>query len=220
MSKTFINANSLDWLDDDNNKILGSILIGPPDMSEININVISEYYKFLHKVARLTMSKLLNGEFLIVIMTDRFWNENGCDKFVDKMTPFIQESMNYDCNLLFKKIIEVNNNTVHESKLKTKYQNMSNIVVFKKGSCDYKISKNVLTTDIYRKKHDKLWIKGVYINVIDELIKFLKYNNVSHISDFFAGYGTTLLVAEKHGIDSFGIELLKHVYEKGLKSSL
>lgn len=214
--------DSLLWLNNPNNNIVGSVLIGPPDIAEIGIEKVSDYYVFLSNVANTIMSKMQNEHFLLVAMTDRFWTEDNCDIFIDKTRPFIESAQNHNFKLLFKKIIEVDNynKKLSDHKLKTKYQNFSNIIVFKKGSCNFKITRDLLTTDIFRKEKEKLWIKGIYPNVIDALILFLKQNNVKHVSDFFAGYGTTLLIAEKHGLDSFGIEILEHVYKQALTAKL
>lgn len=222
MTKEFINMNSLTWLKNPNNKIKGSVLIGPPDIAEIGIDTVKEYYEFLTDVANTIMAKMMSGHFLIVIMTDRFWTENEGEIFIDKTKPFIKQAEMHNFNLLFRKLIEVDNynRKLSDHKLKTKFQNFSNIMVFKKDSFEHKISRQLLITDIFRKTQDKLWQKGVYPNVLNELTLFLKQNKVNHISDFFAGYGTTLLVAEKFGIDSFGIELLESVYKEGLKAKL
>lgn len=222
MTKEIVNMDSLEWLNNSNNHIKGSVLIGPPDIAEIGIEKVSDYYIFLSTVADLIMAKMQDEQFLIVAMTDRFWTEDNCDIFIDKTRPFIEKARDHDFKLLFRKLIEVDNynKKLPDHKLKTKYQNFSNIMVFKKGSCDYKISRQLLVTDIFRKREEKLWIKGIYPNVINELILFLKQNNVNHVSDFFAGYGTTLLIAEKHGLDSFGIEILEHVYNQALSAKL
>lgn len=222
MSKEILNMDSMVWLRNANNDIKGSVLVGPPDIAEIGIALVSDYYLFLTDVANLIMQKMLTEQYLIVIMTDRYWTENGCDMFIDKTRPFIEKAPEHGFSLLFRKIIEVDNynKKLPDHKLKTKYANYSNIMVFKKGSCDYKISRGLITTDIFRKSKEKLWIKGMFPNVVDELTLFMKQNGVKHISDFFSGYGTTLLLASKHGIDSFGIELLKPIYEASLIARL
>lgn len=222
MSKEILNMNSLVWLRNTNNIIKGSVLIGPPDIAEIGIDAVCDYYLFLSDVANLIMQKMSNEQYLIVIMTDRFWTENGCDIFIDKTRPFIEKALEHNFNLIFRKIIEVDNynKKLPDHKLKTKYLNYSNIIVFKKGSCNFKISRQLLTTDIFRKSQEKLWIKGIFPNVVDDLMLFMKQNNVTHVSDFFSGHGTTLLLASKHNIDSFGIELIKENYEASLIAKL
>lgn len=222
MSKEILNMDSMTWLRNPDNNIKGSVLIGPPDIAEIGIDLVDDYYEFLSDVANLIMKKMSNEQYLIVIITDRYWTENGCDIFIDKTKPFITKASDHGFNLLFRKIIEVDNNNkkLPNHKLKTKFVNYSNILVFKKGCCDYKITRELITTDIFRKTKEKLWIKGMFPNVVDELTLFMKQNGVNHISDFFSGYGTTLLLASKHGIDSFGIELLKPIYEASLNAKL
>ncbi len=206
-----INNDTMEWLK--HNNIIGSVIIGIPDISEIGISDINKYNDFIDKLFQLIMSKLKNNSFLIVIYTDRYWEEHNCIKLINKSTFILTNAAKYKMNLIFKKII-INNNTKYN---KLKYLNYSNILCFKKSSCNFTLPKSLQTDILIPKEDDKLWIKGFYVNIIELLVDFLKINNVKHISDLFCGYGTVLAVAKKYNIDSFGIELNKQIYNEALK---
>jgi hypothetical protein len=213
--KKIINMDSLEWLK--NNFIKGSVIIGPPDISEIGIDYIQKYYDFLSVVADLIMTKMKDNSFLIVIMTDRYWKEDDCTKFIDKTTIFVNKAIENNFTLLFRKIISNGNQGEH---LATKYLNFTNMLVFRKNSCKCMIQKDFAKTDILEPTGGRLWIKGFYGDIIEKVIVLLKINGVKHVSDFFCGVGTTLLVAEKHKMDSFGIELDKKIYEQSKTAKL
>ena len=207
-----LNSDTLDWLK--YNDIIGSVIIGFPDISEIGISEINKYNEFIDKLFKLIMSKLKNNSFLIVIYTDRYWEDNKCIQLINKSTFILTNASKYNMNLIFKKII-INNNTKYN---KLKYLNYTNVLCFKKASCYFTLPRALETDILIPKTNDKLWIKGFYVNIIELLVEFLQINNVKHISDFFCGYGTVLAVAKKYNINSFGIELNETIYKEAIKT--
>ncbi len=206
-----VHGNSFEVLKNYKN-IEDSVITSPPDISELNIYKINDYLFFLKKTAELIMSKIKDNGFIIIIFTDRYWEEDGNISFIDKKSVFINEAKNHNMELLFIKILKNNN----DKKGKTRYLNYSNILCFRKNNKNMKMIPK-LENDILYPKNEKIWIKGFYYDIIELLILFLKKNGVKHITDMFSGVGTTALISKKHNISSLIIEINEKLHQESKK---
>lgn len=218
MTNIIICADSLKWLSKIK-KIQGSVILSPPDISELGMNHLDEYYKFIKTVIKLVTSKLKKNQFMIYIATDRFYEIDNTIISVNKENTILNEIAKCtEMNYLLKKII-INNNSTYkkgEQLIPTRYYQYTNVLFFRKTSNEIKIPKN-LELDIIYPNSKRLWVKGFYIDITEKLVFLLKYNGVTHISDFFSGMGTTLHACKKYNIDSLGIELNKKLCESSKK---
>ena len=210
-TRVVICGDSIEWLKNRKTKIKGSVFIGIPDMSDININDVDEYYEYIEEILDLISERIKNNEFLVLIMTSRYYN----GRFVDKAARSINRCSENSINLVSRKVI-FNNYNYKDPAANSKFLEFSDLLIFRKKNTDLYLTK-YMYNDIFYTKSKKLWSYGFHLDITDNIIILLKKNGVSHISDFFVGIGTTLAVAEKNGLDSFGIEIDQKLCDEAKK---
>jgi adenine-specific DNA methylase len=193
------NGDSIEWLQNQPDNSLSTVITGIPDLSEITNYLpdsIEAYKNFLCEIVSLLANKVKASEYIIFIQTDR--RNNG--EWIDKSFEITKTMEKCGVALRFHKI-------VCSSKIIDLYRvGYSHMLCFSKLSKYSKPFRDVIPPS------QKLWANATPINPLIEIAQFLKSKNVNHVIDPFAGFGTVGLIMNLFGISSWNIELNPTIY--------
>jgi DNA modification methylase len=189
--KTVICADSFEWLPA--NRDVGSIVTSLPDASEIKIEKLDEYEKWVRRAATEIFASASEGCPVIFIQTDR---RKGGRQF-SKASLLMNIATEQGWFLLWHKIelaAEVGKSNLYRPTFR-------NMICFGKG----KMSAGQATPDVIppSKRLYEMAFGFAAARVCVEFCK--KFSN--RICDPFCGYGTVLHVAEQEGMNSVGVDV-------------
>jgi hypothetical protein len=190
-TKTIICADSLEWLPA--NRDQGSIITSLPDASEINIEDLNEYEKWVRRAATECFLSASENCPVIFIQTDR---RKGGRQF-SKANLLMNIAVEQGWFLLWHKIeltAEVGKSNLYRPTFR-------NMVCFGTG----KMSAGQATPDVIPVSK-RLYDMAFGFEAARVCVQFSqKFSN--RVCDPFCGYGTTLHVAEELGMDSVGVDI-------------
>lgn len=189
--KTIICADSFEWMPANRNQ--GSILTSLPDASEIGMDDLAEYDKWLRRAAAEIFATASEGCPVIFIQTDR--RKDG--RQFSKANLLMNIAAELGWFLLWHKIeltAEVGKSNLYRPTFR-------NMVCFGRG----KMSAGQATADVVPKSK-RLYDMAFGFDAARACLEFCKkFSN--RVLDPFCGYGTTLHVAEDLGMDSVGVDI-------------
>ena len=196
--KTIICVDSFEWLPAHGDQ--GSVLTSLPDASEIGIEDLGEYEKWVRRAATECFRSASKGCPVIFIQTDR---RKGGRQF-SKASLLMNIAAEQGWFLLWHKI-ELTAEVGKSSLYRPTFRNM---VCFGRG----KMSAGQATADVVPRSKP-LYDMAFSFDAARACLEFCKeFSN--RVLDPFCGYGTTLHVAEELGMDSVGVDIDEKCCEK------
>lgn len=193
MSRKIIVADSLDWLSTQRDGSLPNFVTGICDLDEIDMNM-EQYLDFFQNVAQLIFQKMDPSCYAIFIQTDRKYQR----EWYDKSTILTNIAHDNGFKLVWHKIAlhrDVDRTDVH----RPTYAHMLCYTV--NGS------PGAATPDVLPVSK-KLYKNGTPLGAAERAIEFIdRYSSVKTIIDPFVGQGTIPAIANKYGLNAFGIDI-------------
>jgi hypothetical protein len=189
--KTIISADSFEWLPA--NRDQGSIITSLPDASEIGLDDLNEYEKWVRRAATECFASASEGCPVIFIQTDR---RKGGRQF-SKANLLINIATEQGWFLLWHKIelaAEVGKSSLYRPTFR-------NMLCFGRD----KMSAGQATADVIPPSK-RLYDMAFGFEAAQVCVEFCK-RYTKRICDPFCGQGTVLHVAEELGVDSVGVDI-------------
>jgi hypothetical protein len=199
--KTVFCADSFKWLPA--NRDQGSIVTSLPDASEIGIEDLDEYDKWVRRAATECLASASEGCPVIFVQTDR--RKNG--RQFSKANLLMNITQEQGWFLLWHKIelaAEVGKSNLYRPTFR-------NMLCFGNG----KMSAGQATADVIPPSK-RLYAMAFGFEAAKVCLEFCKrFSN--RVCDPFCGHGTVLHVAEELGMDSVGVDIDQKVCEVAKK---
>jgi len=190
--KTIICADSFEWMPANRNQ--GSILTSLPDASEIGMDDLAEYDKWVRRAAAEIFATASEGCPVIFIQTDR--RKDG--RQFSKANLLMNIAAENGWFLLWQKI-ELTADVGKSNLYRPTFRNM---ICFGRGK---KMTAGQATADVVAKS-PRLYDMAFGFEAARACLEFCKKRS-NRVCDPFCGYGTTLHVAEELGMDSVGVDI-------------
>lgn len=201
--KTIICADSFEWLPA--NRDQGSIITSLPDASELGIDDLEEYEKWLRRAATECFLSASEDRPVIFVQTDR--RKGG--RQLSKVNLLINIAQEQGWFLLWHKIelaAKVGKSNLYRPTFR-------NIVCFGRG----KMSAGQATADVIPPSK-RLYEMAFGFEAARVCVEFCKkFSN--RVCDPFCGYGTVLHIAEGLEMDSVGVDIDPQVCKVAKTSS-
>lgn len=190
----FFHGDSIEWLKEQPDASLDTVITGIPDLSEITDYTpdnMENYRGFVAEVVQLLAAKVRPDQFIIFIQTDRRRDGVWIDKAFEIQTVMKSQGV----PLRFHKII------INKKGIDLYRVGFSHVLAFSRSA---RYSKRM--PDIFEAGF-RLWANATPLTPVVALMELMQRQGVRRIIDPFAGLGTVGLVANIYGIRSWNIEL-------------
>ena len=195
MARRILCADSLEWLKKQPNRSIPNFLTGICDMGETDMN-IDQYLDFFNRVSTLMFQKLSSHGYCILIQTDRKYKKN----WIDKSYILTKNALDNGLKLVFHKIVllrGVDRTDLHRP-------TYAHMVCY----ADPSMTTGEATPDVIPVSK-RVYKNGTPILAAQRALEFIKrYSKENNtIVDPFIGRGTIAVLANKMGLNTFGIDI-------------
>ena len=196
-SRKVIRADALKWLRQQPERSLDHIITGIPDMSETPITTVEAYSEWVYEVGRLCLTRTSPAGYTIFYNTDR--RVNGI--WLAKAAILSRAAADLGIPMRWHKIVLRRKRVDSTDNLRPTY---SHILCFSTKGRPGRATPDLLPAGKY------IYANASGVNAVSFAVSFVAEQSPKDkvIVDPFVGRGTTLAIANNHGFDAIGVDIL------------